>query len=149
MKWSSTILAASLGLAAAHGDSEGPHMPKFLGARKFLAELTRERTAGPALGEHIVAKSATNSERSHRHQRRQDGGTDGQCGGRHGSCASGYCCSVEGYVLRQLLYDWSNKYCSWCGKGTDYCEAPDCQLSYGPGCDGVRWLMFWCFSLER
>jgi peptidoglycan/xylan/chitin deacetylase (PgdA/CDA1 family) len=122
MKWSSTILAASLGLAAAHGDSEGPHMPKFLGARKFLAELNRERAAGPALAEHIVAKSATNSERSHRHQRRQDGGTDGQCGGRHGSCASGYCCSAEG----------------WCGKGTDYCEAPDCQISYGPGCDGNK-----------
>jgi hypothetical protein len=26
---------------------------------------------------------------------------------------------------------------SWCGKGTDYCSAPDCQLDYGSGCDGV------------
>lgn len=25
---------------------------------------------------------------------------------------------------------------SWCGLGIDYCEAPDCQLDYGPGCDG-------------
>lgn len=25
---------------------------------------------------------------------------------------------------------------SWCGVGIDYCAGPDCQLAYGPGCDG-------------
>lgn len=24
----------------------------------------------------------------------------------------------------------------WCGQGTDYCTAPDCQINYGPACDG-------------
>ena len=23
----------------------------------------------------------------------------------------------------------------WCGTGTEYCAAPDCQFRYGPGCD--------------
>lgn len=27
--------------------------------------------------------------------------------------------------------------CSWCGKALDYCSAPDCQINYGSGCDGV------------
>lgn len=26
----------------------------------------------------------------------------------------------------------------WCGKGSDYCTSPDCQINYGPACDGVR-----------
>jgi hypothetical protein len=25
----------------------------------------------------------------------------------------------------------------WCGKGKDYCTAPDCQINYGTGCDAV------------
>lgn len=25
---------------------------------------------------------------------------------------------------------------SFCGVGSDYCAAPDCQISYGPACDG-------------
>lgn len=24
---------------------------------------------------------------------------------------------------------------SWCGFGSDYCAAPDCQFKYGPGCN--------------
>ncbi|KAJ0372830.1 hypothetical protein COL26b_008951 [Colletotrichum chrysophilum] len=28
------------------------------------------------------------------------------------------------------------KRAAWCGQGPDYCNSPDCQISYGPACDG-------------
>ncbi|KAH8771324.1 hypothetical protein BGZ57DRAFT_1016907 [Hyaloscypha finlandica] len=42
------------------------------------------------------------------------------CGVGVGSCPAGQCCSSGGL----------------CGTGTSYCEGPDCQLDYGPACDG-------------
>lgn len=42
------------------------------------------------------------------------------CGVGVGSCPAGQCCSAGGL----------------CGTGTSYCEGPDCQLDYGPACDG-------------
>ncbi|KAK3939044.1 hypothetical protein QBC46DRAFT_316660 [Diplogelasinospora grovesii] len=46
----------------------------------------------------------------------------GDCGPSAGNavCASGLCCSSDGV----------------CGTGTPFCGAPDCQLSFGPACDG-------------
>lgn len=38
------------------------------------------------------------------------------------SCVYGLCCSRSGY----------------CGTGEEYCPAPDCQLRYGPACDGNK-----------
>jgi hypothetical protein len=26
--------------------------------------------------------------------------------------------------------------CRYCGTGRVYCQAPDCQINYGPACDG-------------
>ncbi|ORY58035.1 uncharacterized protein BCR38DRAFT_75238 [Pseudomassariella vexata] len=46
----------------------------------------------------------------------------GNCGAAFGNvvCAAGLCCSGAGV----------------CGTGPPFCSAPDCQLSFGPACDG-------------
>ena len=31
----------------------------------------------------------------------------------------------------------TNKPDRWCGKGINYCSAPDCQINYASACDGV------------
>ena len=98
MKWPSTFLAASLGVAAAHSGHEGQHVPKLLGARNFMAKLDMRKAF--ASEEHIVAREPAfgpeNRKRSEGRQKRQGGGTDGQCGPGYGSCDPGYCCSAEG-----------------------------------------------------
>ncbi len=100
MKWSPTILAASLGMAAAHGDTEGQHVPRLFGARRFLSKL--DMTRAPVPEGHIASArnpvyGPMNLKRPQSHNKRQDGGgTDGQCGRGYGSCDSGYCCSAEG-----------------------------------------------------
>ena len=33
------------------------------------------------------------------------------------------------------LTEWHS---SWCGNTPEYCNAPDCQINYGPGCDGNK-----------
>lgn len=92
MKWSSAILAASCGLAAAHGDLP---IPGFLGARKFLSELKARREA-PVLPRALPAEHAHVETRAE-HEKRQ-GNIDGRCGADYGSCAAGYCCSDAGFV---------------------------------------------------
>jgi len=32
----------------------------------------------------------------------------------------------------------ADKSLSWCGIGPDYCTSPDCQINYGPACDGNK-----------
>ncbi|KAK4157911.1 hypothetical protein C8A00DRAFT_11313 [Chaetomidium leptoderma] len=117
MRLSSAILAASFGLAVAHGD-HGEHVPKMLGARKFLSELEARRRAMPREQPLVTRQHRPTNERRNL-KGRQDDDDDGRCGPGIGSCASGVCCSFEG----------------WCGNGIDYCSAPDCQMNYGPGCD--------------
>ncbi|KAK9422502.1 hypothetical protein SUNI508_00365 [Seiridium unicorne] len=53
---------------------------------------------------------------------RRDVSTGGSCGPSAGNavCASGLCCSSAGV----------------CGTGTSFCSSPDCQISFGPACDG-------------
>lgn len=53
---------------------------------------------------------------------RRDVAAGGKCGSSAGNavCAPSLCCSSAGV----------------CGTGADYCSSPDCQLSYGPACDG-------------
>ncbi|PGH09768.1 chitin deacetylase [Blastomyces parvus] len=45
-----------------------------------------------------------------------------KCGPQYGSCGDGYCCSLSGY----------------CGISRYYCEAPDCLIDYGNGCDALK-----------
>ncbi|KAI0166297.1 hypothetical protein GGR57DRAFT_496567 [Xylariaceae sp. FL1272] len=35
--------------------------------------------------------------------------------------------------VRNALANWPLR---WCGLGEEYCTSPDCQINYGPGCDG-------------
>ncbi|KAK1751690.1 hypothetical protein QBC47DRAFT_433673 [Echria macrotheca] len=130
MRFSYALLTAAswAGLAAAHGDDHGEqHLPKLLGARRFLADMKMRRAAGvqlPPVGPAPQAPSRQPVKRSGpgplRKRQDDDENTDGNCGPGIGSCSPGYCCSPEG----------------WCGKGLDYCQAPDCQINYGSGCDG-------------
>lgn len=141
MKLSAALLAASLGVAAAHGD-HGQHVPKLVGGRRFLSDMKMRQAATPH--QPIVdRKSRRSTKPPGSLQERQLGGISGQCGPGYGSCAQGYCCSPEGSALpflefRRCRGQRANIVCRWCGKGLDYCSAPDCQLNYGTGCDGVR-----------
>jgi hypothetical protein len=99
MKLSAAILAASLGLAFAHGE-HGQHMPKLVGARKFLSGFAARRRE--TSGDHGAVKRQhlPTSQRGNIAERQDD---DGQCGPGIGSCASGLCCSAEGCVAHCSL----------------------------------------------
>ncbi|KAF8865745.1 glycoside hydrolase/deacetylase [Acephala macrosclerotiorum] len=114
------VVGALASAALAHSSHEGPSMPKLLGGRKFLSTL-KARNALPEVFE-VLEERVEERQEPHADvlEARQIGGTDGQCGPGVGTCAAGYCCSPAG----------------WCGVGIDYCAGPDCQLAYGPGCDG-------------
>ncbi|RKU48026.1 hypothetical protein DL546_007354 [Coniochaeta pulveracea] len=113
MKVSAALLTVACGLVAAHGDVP---IPRILGGGKLFSDLRARHITGLAREravEHVHNKRTRNDKREN---------TSGQCGKGYGSCAVGYCCSAEG----------------WCGKGSDYCTSPDCQINYGPACDGNR-----------
>ncbi|KAJ9131658.1 Glycoside hydrolase/deacetylase, partial [Pleurostoma richardsiae] len=113
----SALLGACLGIVAAHGDHDAA-IPKIMGGREFLSEIRAKRQD---LNRAALRKPAKPVQLV-RPSRRQIGGDDGECGPGLGSCAAGYCCSAEG----------------WCGIGPDYCTSPDCQINYGPACDGNK-----------
>ncbi|TLS30156.1 hypothetical protein PpBr36_03484 [Pyricularia pennisetigena] len=122
MKWLSLALATYVGLVTAHGDHAIPHV---VGGRQILAEL---RARG-VLGSHdhharnVEAAPAASHNRKKLASRQNNApNTSGQCGKGFGSCADGYCCSPAG----------------WCGQGPAYCNAPDCQINYGPACDALK-----------
>lgn len=116
MKINTIILGTITTFVAAHANPRDGEVavPKLFGGRKFLSNL-RARD-GHALG----------LTHAHLHQREPASleaeieARDNVCGPGVGSCSAGQCCSPAGY----------------CGTGSAYCAAPDCQLAYGPACDG-------------
>ncbi|KAH6850175.1 hypothetical protein B0I37DRAFT_107019 [Chaetomium sp. MPI-CAGE-AT-0009] len=118
MKLSSAILAASLGLAWAH-DDHGQHVPKLLGVRKFVSGLEARRRAASSEQHTAARRQRLPTNRRGNLKGRQDDDDEGRCGPGIGACPDGDCCSFEG----------------WCGRGAEYCSAPDCQINYGTGCD--------------
>ncbi|KAI1432733.1 carbohydrate-binding module family 18 [Xylaria sp. CBS 124048] len=114
----SLVLCA--GDAIAHNaDLNGYPIPKLVGARKFLRDIRHEgRWEQSITAPRGRRHGASDLEERGDLEERQN--TSGQCGPGFGSCAAGYCCSFAG----------------WCGQGADYCSAPDCQINYGPACDG-------------
>ncbi|KAI0014063.1 carbohydrate esterase family 4 protein [Xylariaceae sp. FL0662B] len=126
MRWLvAFVLAAEYaGLTAAHADPDDSHhaLPKLLGSRRFLSEFGgRRKWETRSNSFRDVEMSPSRSEgyigpRGELEARQRSG----RCGASRGSCAEGYCCSAEGY----------------CGQGEEYCTSPDCQINYGPGCDG-------------
>ncbi|KAL2164484.1 hypothetical protein VTH06DRAFT_3700 [Thermothelomyces fergusii] len=114
MRPSSTLLAAFVGLACAH-DNHGQHVPKLVGARRLLSELGKWKNTYS--GGVTAAGRSTGRRREFLKGRQDD--DYGRCGPGYGSCVEGECCSFAG----------------WCGRGIEYCMAPDCQINYSTGCD--------------
>ncbi|KAM0272539.1 hypothetical protein ACHAQH_008675 [Verticillium albo-atrum] len=112
MHWKSTLLSALAGfeVGQAHGDVN------IIGGQRDLADSQAKRgfASIKAPKEAIVPKRDPLEER-------QTSNTDNRCGGDFGSCADGYC-----YTF------------GWCGNTPEYCNAPDCQINFGPGCDGNK-----------
>ncbi|KAI8293444.1 chitin recognition protein [Colletotrichum sp. SAR11_240] len=133
MRWSPLLLASLTGLefAQAHGhDEHEPHMNVIWG-RGGPSELRQKRAAYEAWNPPSVPLKPRGDATSPLEARQTSGQTqalpsgiavgDGsQCGPTYGACNPGDCCSASG----------------WCGQGPDYCNSPDCQISYGPACDG-------------
>ncbi|KAM0324359.1 hypothetical protein ACHAQA_008140 [Verticillium albo-atrum] len=113
MHWTSTFLSALAWyeVAQAHGGIN------IVGGRRGPAALQAKRGFAPIK----PVSEAVTSERISL-EARQTGNTDNKCGGDFGSCAEGFCCSSAG----------------WCGNTPEYCNAPDCQINFGPGCDGNK-----------
>ncbi|KAF2471961.1 glycoside hydrolase/deacetylase [Lindgomyces ingoldianus] len=113
----SEVFAVSLvvPLVAAHGNHI-PGAPKIFGLNPIGKLKSRNVFNGH------VARSALPQQAPGLKARQ--GGVGGRCGAAAGgaSCDSGYCCSSAG----------------WCGIGADYCQAPDCQINFGPGCDANK-----------
>ncbi|KAK7193611.1 hypothetical protein DPSP01_000163 [Paraphaeosphaeria sporulosa] len=116
MRLSEALIASSLAapFVSAHG-SRG--IPKIWG----MGPDVKREAFGPVAPRHassgsLMAKSFP--------KRQDNNNIDGQCGAGAGgaTCAPGYCCSPSG----------------WCGNTPEYCNAPDCQINYGPGCDANK-----------
>ncbi|KAF2401135.1 glycoside hydrolase/deacetylase [Trichodelitschia bisporula] len=106
-------LAALTGLVAAHSESGTPGAPRLVGSRA-LADLHARGLLRPPVTHDF--EPVYGPEPGRRVERRQER----RCGPGMGACAAGQCCSAEGY----------------CGTSKDACAGPDCQLAYGPACDG-------------
>ncbi|RYP13020.1 hypothetical protein DL765_007051 [Monosporascus sp. GIB2] len=114
MRWFDTfVLAGAASFAAAHGNG----LPRIAGDPRLSVELTTSKRWQSA--SNLVHGSS-----SARREVDETTNTNGRCGEDfdNASCAPGYCCSVAG----------------WCGKDKAYCWAPDCQINFGPGCDGNK-----------
>lgn len=93
------VLAASVGLAVAHNEHGGQHVPKLVGGRKLMAALNRRH--GAVASNDLLSRNAAASHKDHAgpKKRQDDISADGRCGPGIGSCQVGYCCSAEGFVL--------------------------------------------------
>ncbi|KAI1815877.1 carbohydrate esterase family 4 protein [Poronia punctata] len=116
-------LLSALSLALCAGQTVVAHiddipLPRLAGSRKFREEFNTDKKWEAIRS--VATTTTTAREQSRRGELKERQNTDGRCGARYGSCAAGYCCSYDG----------------WCGQGREYCESPDCQINYGPGCDG-------------
>ncbi len=74
-------------------------------------------SSGAELNVRFGERISEGHEREHKPEKRQ---SSQACGAGIGSCPAGQCCSADGQ----------------CGTGINFCSGPDCQLAYGPACDG-------------
>ncbi|KAL2068366.1 hypothetical protein VTL71DRAFT_16464 [Oculimacula yallundae] len=121
MKLTNLFLGALASVVTGHADTRRAHagVPQIVGGRKFLSELKARAAVPDVFAVPIANIKKRSSGSGHALEERQN--NDGQCGAGIGSCTSN-CCSSAG----------------WCGTGTEYCAAPDCQFQYGPGCDANK-----------
>ncbi|TKW50087.1 Chitin deacetylase [Colletotrichum tanaceti] len=123
MRWTPVLLAALAGLEAAHAHGDEPHMNMVLPRLRNVEELRQKRAKYEPWNPPTVANKPRGDRTNRLSPRQVDNitlGDNDQCGGTFGRCADGFCCSSAG----------------WCGQTAEYCSAPDCQINYGPGCDG-------------
>ncbi|KAK1676727.1 hypothetical protein BDP55DRAFT_549903 [Colletotrichum godetiae] len=124
MRWTPVVLATLAGLQAAHAhdEDEVPHPNMVLPRLRDVDELRQRRNAFEPWNPPTVANKprADRVKLSPRQTSSIPLGDNSQCGGTYGRCADGYCCSASG----------------WCGQSEQYCASPDCQINYGPACDG-------------
>ncbi|KAK2022598.1 chitin binding protein, partial [Colletotrichum zoysiae] len=113
MRWSPVLLATLAGLEAAHAHGNAPHPNIVLPRLRDKEELRQRRAAFEPWNPPSVPNKPHNHARNHLNPRQASTtipvGDNDQCGGSFGR---------------------------WCGTGPDYCSAPDCQITYGPACDG-------------
>ncbi|KAL0932037.1 chitin recognition protein [Colletotrichum truncatum] len=128
MHWSHILLAALAGLDVAHAHSHDEPIMNIIRGRRGPDALRRKRAAYEAWNPPSVPLKPREESSKVLETRDQalpagikvgDGST---CGKTAGACKAGQCCSSAG----------------WCGTGPEYCSAPDCQISYGPACDGNK-----------
>ncbi|KAH8683189.1 hypothetical protein BGZ60DRAFT_524529 [Tricladium varicosporioides] len=120
MKVTSIIVGGLAALASAHSDHREDHagLPKLMGGRKFLSELKARGALPSALEDAAMLVEERQEPVESTLEVRQN--ANGRCGVGFGAKCTTGCCSAAGF----------------CGTGKDYCAAPDCQLAYGPACDG-------------
>ncbi|KAK2057351.1 polysaccharide deacetylase [Colletotrichum caudatum] len=135
MRWPSVLLTTLAGLEAAQAHGGAPHLQMVTPRRRSVEDLRKMRdsygTWNPPTAANrprdddddddarvLQARQASQTSAAANPAITQ--GDNVNCGPGVGACAPGYCCSASG----------------WCGTTPDYCTSPDCQISYGPGCDG-------------
>ncbi|RYP49182.1 hypothetical protein DL768_005060 [Monosporascus sp. mg162] len=123
MHWSGIFtFAVCASTVAAHAAAHEPHqpVPRVGGNRKLLSELGVKR-GSPALPRKPrqpgPIKEYTTDDHEKRGEVEERQTVPERCGPGRGSCAAGNAIAVQ-------------------PRGRDYCLAPDCQISYGPACDG-------------
>ncbi|GKT81095.1 chitin recognition protein [Colletotrichum tofieldiae] len=112
MRWSPVLLAALAGLEAAHAHEDEPHMNMVLPRLRDKEELRQRRAAFEPWNPPTVANKPRDNHTNRMTARQVAAiklGDNVQCGGTFGR---------------------------WCGTSEEYCRAPDCQINYGPACDG-------------
>ncbi|KAK1959974.1 polysaccharide deacetylase [Colletotrichum sublineola] len=133
MHWPAVFWATLAGLEAAQAHGDGPHVKMVMPRRRSVEELRQMRDSyekwnpptvdnrprddnAQILGARQASTAASAADNA------ITLGDNVNCGTAYNNtkCAKGYCCSASG----------------WCGTTSDYCRSPDCQISYGPGCDG-------------
>ncbi|KAK7918269.1 peptidoglycan-N-acetylglucosamine deacetylase [Apiospora marii] len=130
MIWSkpALVLAAWAGLSTAHQADPAYAAPRIIGGRQFLSELRSRKTLAEDTSQFarvVPAAPAVEAQPDRRHSSNEGADEESQpqeakLQGRQNK--SGRCGAGRG----------------WCGSDADYCSAPDCQLNYGPGCDGNK-----------
>ncbi|OLN83704.1 Chitin deacetylase-like protein 9 [Colletotrichum chlorophyti] len=106
MHWISVLFAALAGLEAVQAHDDGPHMNFVMPRRRSVDELRQRRPNY----EPWNPPSAPNKPRDERRNR------------------------LDPRQVSATIQLGDNVH--WCGQGTEYCRAPDCQINYGPACDG-------------
>jgi len=127
------ILGALVFVTKAHSDPRHGHasIPMLMGGRKFKSQFQARKTMPATSRISVVHVEARGPVVDTNLEEREN--TNDECGAGIGSCVN-ECCSAAGYGISQASNIRTDKH-RYCGLGSEYCAAPDCQFLYGPDCD--------------